>query len=127
MNAMQIISALDISGLKIVWLYITDKIALLDYLIDVSNTAVNMLLRANMDTVQFIRETLFDLSKMLQKYQRFVPASWVSFFEPLNKIMMRLVDITEDATIDTAEMTQLVYDFRDAYAQWKADDLPAED
>ncbi len=121
MDISTLIKKLDISKIKMFILAIFDREALLDYLYQKANSAINMLLEANADTVMEIRGKLYRISCYCQKYYDYCPAPWQKYANAINQLIYKIWFATDDNKLVTEETKEIIKEAQIAYSVWMAD------
>ena len=89
--------------------------------LDKANTAVNLLLTANADTVQAVREKLALLNQYLVKYRKYLPDAWGGYADSCNAAAMAVYAATADGKVTPDEFAEIAKRFCLAYSAFKAD------
>ena len=122
MDVTSIIKKLDISTFKCFVLRIFGGAgAVYEYIANKANNAVNALMLANEDKVQYIREKMALINGYAVKYAKFLPMSWIPYAEHLNNCFLAVYNASEDNRITPEERKLIVDSFRIAYADYMAD------
>lgn len=129
MDITSIIKKLDISGFKIFTLRIFGKEgAVMDYLVEKANTAVNLVLEANAGTVIVIRGKMEAISGFIRRYRGLIPSAWLPYADKVNECLYAVYAATEDCRITAdeggeirAKIKETVNQFRIAYSEYRAD------
>lgn len=121
MDISSLIKKLDISKIKMFFLAIFDREALLDYLYEKANSAINMLLEANAAEVTAIREKLYRISCYCRKYFEYVPAPWQKYADAINELLYKIWFATDDNELVAEETKAIIKEAQIAYSVWMAD------
>lgn len=121
MDISTLIKKLDISKIKMFILAIFDREALLDYLYQKANSAINMLLAANAAEVTAIREKIEYISCYCEKYYEYVPAPWHKYADAINQLLHRIWFATSDNKLVAEETKEIIKEAQIAYSVWMAD------
>lgn len=112
---------LDISWVKVALYAVFSPARLYELALDKVNTAANMLLEANAEAVQVVRERLAVLSGYLAKGYRYLPESWAPYCIACNDAAKAVYAATGDNKITAEERADIIDRFRVAYSAFKAD------
>ncbi|MGM9863776.1 MAG: hypothetical protein ACI305_05910 [Lepagella sp.] len=121
MDYKTLIKNLDISWAKVGWLMLFNSKGLYEYVLSKANTAVNLLLEANVEVVNTVRERLGKFIDLLRKYEEYIPAPWRPYADAVNVALISIYAVTEDHHITSEEATEVVNDFRAAFSAFMAD------
>ena len=122
MNISSLLKQLDLSWFKTLFLACFNKEALYEYALDKANTAVNLLLAANAETVAAIRLKLANLNSSLQRFTEYIPAPWLTDAQNINQLLISIYTATEDAKIVSDEAKEIIEKFQIAYSNFKSED-----
>ena len=122
MNIKTILKNLDVSWVKTLWLAMTDKESLYEYCLDKANSAVNLMLKANAETVTAIRAKLASINAKLVRYADYIPAPWIPEAQGINQMLLTIYQATEDGQIVRDEVKEVIAKFQVAYSAFKSDD-----
>lgn len=121
MDITSILKKLDVSKLKVFFLMLFDKEALLDYVYEKANNAINELLDANASTVQKIREKLAAINGYATAIYPYCPQPWQPYADALNRCLESVYNATADNNLSPEEVTGIINTARLAYSAWMAD------
>lgn len=121
MDINSILKKLDVSKLKVFFLMLFDKEALLDYVYEKANNAINELLNSNAETVQKIREKLAAINGYAIDIYPYCPPPWQPYANDLNRCLQLVYNATADNNLSPEEVTGIINAARQAYSAWMAD------
>jgi len=121
MDIKTLIKKLDIPWAKAAFYGIFAPAKLYELALDKANTAVNLLLEANADTVQEVREKLFTINGYLKKYRHYLPEAWEPYYMACNETVSAVYVATGDNNVSLQERTEIFSKFALAYSAFKAD------
>lgn len=121
MDAKTFMKKLDLSWVKLGYLMIFNNAGLYEYVLQKINTAINLMLEANGEGVDAIRERLGQLIELIKKYSNYIPTPWLPYADAVNVAIIGIYEVTEDHIITSDEASRVVGDFRAAYSAFMAD------
>lgn len=118
---------MKISYAKIAFKYVFGgKEAVLDYILDLANTAVASLSTDNKEKIKSVLEFANKLLALMDKLLVFCPAKWRGAWQSTTLALAAVVSAAEDFSITSEELTDCKTKFQVAYALWRTPDTVTE-
>ena len=114
---------MKISYIKIAIKYLFGgKEGVLDYLLDLANSAVALLPQARKDRLAEIIAFLNKLLGLSESLVTWCPAKWRKAWLQTSLALAAVVNAAEDLQVTKTELADVIDKFRLAYAAWRTDD-----
>lgn len=98
------------------------KEGVLDYLLDLANSAVALLPQARKDRLAEIIAFLNKLLGLSESLVTWCPAKWRKAWLQTSLALAAVVNAAEDLQVTKTELADVIDKFRLAYAEWRTDD-----
>ena len=98
------------------------KEGVLDYLLDLANSAVALLPQARKDRLAEIIAFLDKLLGLSESLVTWCPAKWRKAWLQTSLALAAVVNAAEDLQVTKTELADVIDKFRLAYAAWRTDD-----
>ena len=114
---------MKISYIKIAIKYLFGgKEGVLDYLLDLANSAVALLPQARKDRLAEIIAFLDKLLGLSESLVTWCPMKWRKAWLQTSLALAAVVNAAEDLQVTKTELADVIDKFRLAYAEWRTDD-----
>ncbi len=118
---------MKVSYTKVLFKYVFGgKEAVLDYILDLANTAVASLSTDNKEKIKSVLEFAKKLLALMDKLTVFCPAKWRGAWQSTTLALAAVVSAAEDLSITPEELTDCTTKFQVAYALWRTPDSVTE-
>ncbi len=101
------------------------KEGVLDYLLDLANSAVAALSDANKEKAKAVVAFLDKLIPLMDKLLSWCPQKWRRQFLAVTMCLAAVANAAEDLQVTKEELAEIADKFRLAYAEWRVDDNAA--